>query len=172
MPRDFDDNEFPLAYLISFRCYGTWLHGDSRKSVDRKHNVFGTPKIASNPGLERFEKKRLKHKPFKLDARSRPIVEKAVREVCDHRNYILRAVNARTNHVHSVVTAAKKPEPILIAFQAYATRALRRRSLAPRHVKPWSRHGSTIYLWKEKDVEDALNYVIFGQGDDLFRLED
>ena len=26
--RDFDDNEFPLAYLITFRCYGTWLHGD------------------------------------------------------------------------------------------------------------------------------------------------
>jgi len=24
--RDFDDNEFPLAHLITFRCYGTWLH--------------------------------------------------------------------------------------------------------------------------------------------------
>ena len=30
MVRDFDDNEFPLAYFISFRTYGTWLHGDER----------------------------------------------------------------------------------------------------------------------------------------------
>ena len=33
----------PLAYLITFRTYGTWLHGDARGSVDREHNVFGTP---------------------------------------------------------------------------------------------------------------------------------
>ena len=46
--RDFDDNEFPLAYLITFRCYGTWLHGDERGSMDRTHNVFGAPKIAAN----------------------------------------------------------------------------------------------------------------------------
>ncbi len=44
MVRDFDDNEFPLAYLISFRCYGTWVHGDTRRSVDRKQNAYGTPK--------------------------------------------------------------------------------------------------------------------------------
>jgi hypothetical protein len=36
MVRDFDDNEFPLAYFISFRTYGTWLHGDERGSVNRK----------------------------------------------------------------------------------------------------------------------------------------
>ena len=28
--RIWDDNEFPLAYLITFRTYGTWLHGDER----------------------------------------------------------------------------------------------------------------------------------------------
>jgi len=25
---DCDYNLFPLAYLITIRCYGTWLHGD------------------------------------------------------------------------------------------------------------------------------------------------
>ena len=40
MVRDFDDNEFPLAYFISFRTYGTWLHGDERFSVDRKQNKY------------------------------------------------------------------------------------------------------------------------------------
>ena len=39
-------------------------------------------------------------------------------------------------------------------------------------VKPWARHGSTIYLWKERDVAKAIEYVLLGQGDDLFRLDD
>jgi REP element-mobilizing transposase RayT len=172
MVRDYDDNEFPLAYFISFRCYGTWLHGDPRGSMDRKHNVYGTSKIIPNSRLLRSDIKQLKHAPFSLDAKARPVVEKAVREVCDHRKYILRAINIRTNHVHTVVTAMRKPEPVLIAFQAYSTRALRKKGLNSPGVKPWSRHGSTIYLWKERDVAKAIEYVLFGQGDDLFRLDD
>ena len=35
----------PLGYLITFRAYGTWLHGDRRRSVDRFHNQYGTPDI-------------------------------------------------------------------------------------------------------------------------------
>jgi len=83
--RDFDNNEFPLAYLITFRCYGTWLHGDLRGSMDRKHNIYGSAKIASNPRLERSDATKLKHQSITLDARQRQIAEKAVREVCDYR---------------------------------------------------------------------------------------
>jgi REP element-mobilizing transposase RayT len=140
--------------------------------MDRKQNVFGTSKIAPNKKLARADAAQLKHPPFKLTAKCRGVVEKAVREVCVHRNYTLRALNARTNHVHSVVTAAKKPEPILIAFQAYSTRKLRKKGLAPPGVKPWARHGSTIYLWKDRDVAKAIEYVLYGQGDELFRLDD
>ena len=64
------------------------------------------------------------------------------------------------------------PEPVLEAFKAYATRALRRAKLMSVKVKPWVRHGSTVYLWKEKDVAKAIEYVMLGQGDDLFRLDD
>jgi len=91
---------------------------------------------------------------------------------CEHRPYVLRAINARTNHVHTVVTAMQDPEPILDAFKAYATRTLRRAHLVSAKIKPWVRHGSTVYLWKEKDVAKAIEYVMLGQGDDLFRLDD
>ena len=95
------------------------------------------------------------------------MVEKAVREVCLYRKYWLRAINARTNHVHAVVSAPCEPEPILDAFKSYATRALRRAGLLSAAIKPWARHGSTVYLWKERDVEQAIAYVLLGQGDDL-----
>jgi hypothetical protein len=30
-----NDTDLPLGYLITFRCYGSWLHGDKRGSIDR-----------------------------------------------------------------------------------------------------------------------------------------
>lgn len=162
---DSDDNEFPLAYLITLRCYGTWLHGDARGSVDPKHNVFGAPRIAANQHLENADRKQLKHAPIILNTRQRKVVERAVRGVCDHREYVLLALNVRTNHVHGVITSMCKPETVLDALKAYATRALRQAGLIGLKTKPWARHGSTVYLWKEKDVAKAIEYVTQGQGD-------
>ena len=65
-----------------------------------------------------------------------------------------------------------KPEPILDAFKAYSTRALRRAKLIGDDQKPWARHGSTIYLWKDQDVAKAIAYVMLSQGDNLFKLDD
>ena len=170
--RDFDDNEFPLGYLITFRCYGTWLHGDTRGSMDRRHNVYGSPKLAANAHLESSDSSQRKHSPIILDSEQRKVVKTAVRRVCEHRKYLLRAINVRTNHAHAVVSAMQKPEPILDAFKSYSTRALRQAGLLSPAVKPWARHGSTIYLWKERDVAKAIEYVMLGQGDELFRLDD
>ena len=140
--------------------------------LSRKQNKYGTPRIAANPRLQRAERQQLKHPPIKLDSRQRPVVEQAIREVCTNRGYWLRAINVRTNHVHTVVSAAIDPEPILQAFQAYATRKLRRAGLLPEDVKPWTRHGSTPYLWKERHVERAMDYVVNGQGDELPSFDD
>src|SRR6266496_3923679 len=104
--RAFDDNDFPLAYLITFRCYGTWLHGDDRGSYRRTHGVIsGVSRIPVRPGLKKAETTQLKHPPVTLDLKRRAVVEKAVREVCLHRNYRLRAINVRSNHIHAIVSA-------------------------------------------------------------------
>jgi REP element-mobilizing transposase RayT len=169
--RDFDDNEFPLAYLITFRCYGTWLHGDERGSYRRNSRLMeGVSRIPPRPRLESAEQQQLKHAPNKLNRKQRTIVEQAVRDVCTHRGYRIRAINIRTNHAHSVVSAPSHPEPILDAFKSYSTRAMREAGLLSATVKPWARHGSTIYLWKERDVEKAVEYVLLGQ-DHEFSLE-
>jgi len=162
--RDFDDNEFPLAYLITFRCYGTWLHGDDRGAYRRDYRVRSrVSRIPPRPGLREAEQEQLKHLPTHLNKHQRTVVEQAVREVCLHRKYRIRAINVRSNHAHTVVSAISPPEPILAAFKSYSTRSLRARGLLEIGVKPWSRHGSTIYLWKESDVEKAVEYVTLGQ---------
>ena len=61
----------PLAYMLTLRTYGTWLHGDARGSVDRAHRAYGTPMLGANGSLERAERARLRHAPVQLDAAQR-----------------------------------------------------------------------------------------------------
>ncbi len=165
---DWDDAEFPLAYLITFRTYGTWLHGDERGSVDlRGQNAYGSPFVDRNKQLSDHMAENMKGESFLLKADHRKHVEEAIREVCSHKSFNLKAINVRTNHVHSVVSALSKPEPIATAFKAYATRRLRREGVIGPDTKVWSRGESTRYLWKQQFVERAIEYVINGQGDEI-----
>src|SRR6266851_2622985 len=133
---DFQNRTQPLAFLITFRCYGTWLHGDERGAVDRrKYHTYGRPGMPPNGRLLNDEKIALKHSAIQLTQAQREIVELAIREVCTHRHYSLHAINVRTNHVHSVVTASGKPEHVMDSFKAYATRKLREAGLLSRDVK-------------------------------------
>jgi REP element-mobilizing transposase RayT len=114
------------------------------------------------------EQTELKRPAIVLNRAQRVVVERAIREVCQHREYVLLAVNVRTNHVHSVVTATCKPEHVMNSFKAYATRQLREAGLLGEDAKPWARRGSTPYLWIEEQVQRAIDYVVNGQGDQPF----
>ncbi len=165
---EFQDRSVALAYLITFRCYGTWLHGDERGSVGRRSsNVFGEPRIKPNETLRRIDGDKLIGSPFNLGVRERQIVEKAICEVCTVRGYTLFALNVRTNHAHVVVNNCGKVERMMDSFKAYSTRALREANLIDKETKPWSRHGSTRYLWTEEHIEKAVDYVVNSQGGDL-----
>jgi REP element-mobilizing transposase RayT len=101
--------------------------------------------------------------PFSLGSAEAQCVETSVRETCMARNWQLYAINVRTNHVHVVVSAPGLPEPLMRTLKAWATRALRRARLAAPDTRIWSRHGSTVYLWTERDIEGACTYVVYGQ---------
>ena len=157
-----DDNEYPLAYFITFRTYGTWLHGDERGSIDRYHNSFRGSRVPTNPVMERQHEIRLKSEPVTLDAAQRRVVREAIENVCEYRGWHLHAANIRTNHGHFVVAAATKPERILRDFKAYATRDLKMNGLWKFDHSPWVDGGS-----KESSVWNACDYVLNGQGLDL-----
>ena len=80
---------------------------------------------------------------------------------------VLYAINVRTNHVHTVVTANRKAELVLNGFKANATRELRQSGLWTETFSPWARKGSKKKLWNEQSVAKAIDYVLYGQGDDL-----
>jgi REP element-mobilizing transposase RayT len=151
--------DWPLAYLITFRCHGTWLHGDERGSVDRDNHTYGGAFLEPDSRREHRERHLMTREAASLDPTCRRICEETVREVCLHRGWELLAVNARTNHVHAVISAQSKPEPVLNALKAYCTRRMVEAGAWPPGVKPWSRHGSTPYLWSEDQLTEACAYV-------------
>ena len=167
-----NNTDTPLAYFISFRTYGTWLHGDERGSIDRFHNVYGTPYIAPNKRWHAYNQTQLKTDPLILGAQQRKTIELAIRETCKFRKWSLLAFNVRTNHVHTVVSANRKPELVLNAFKANATRELRQRGLWRHPFSPWADKGSKKRLWNERSVANAVDYVLNRQGDDLPDFDD
>ncbi len=164
---NWDDNVFPLAYLITIRTYGTWLHGDDRESVDihGNYNMRGALRRDPNARLKAAMKENMKQPAFILKAEHRPYVEAAIKEVCEHRPFVLHAVNVRSNHAHAVVSAKMKPEPIANTFKSYATRAMRKQRIVDCEFRPWSRGRSRRYLWKDHQVGAAIEYVLYCQGD-------
>ena len=164
---EWDDRERPLAYLITFRTYGTWLHGDARLSVDQHDdkNIFGGSKLPSNERLESVMRSNMRSAEFVLDIPQREAVTAAITEVCEHRGYILHALNVRSNHAHAVVSGQDAPEKIADDLKRYSTRRLRELGLLDPTQTPWSRGRSRRYLWKPANVAHAIEYVLYSQGD-------
>src|SRR4051794_34073259 len=165
---EWDENEFPLGYLITVRTYGTWLHGDERGSVDSHgKNIYGTPRMDKNDDLRAIMNEEMTAPPFILNPLQIHAVDNEIREVCLKRDYDLRALNVRTNHFHTVISAQKKPELIANAFKSNATRCLRERDLVAPGTKIWSRGRSRRYLWKPWQLAGAIDYTLNRQGPDL-----
>lgn len=152
-----------LAYLVTFRCYGTWLHGDDRGSMDRDNRTFDTPVLAPSAARREWERAQLVHPPWELDRLQRKLIAEAIAEVCDMRRWGPLAVSARSNHVHAVAAGAAAPEVMLSTFKRWSTRRLRGAGLAGPDARVWSRHGSTRYLWTEDSVARAVDYVLHRQ---------
>jgi REP element-mobilizing transposase RayT len=156
----------PVAYFLTFNTYGSWFHGDENGSVNRRqNNIPNTPVLKLNKKLECYEKRNCKQESVRFNWQQRKLIEKIITEVCEYNRWILHSANARTEHVHVVVTALKSPEIVMNCFKSWCTRRLREHQLLPLDIRPWSRHGSTRYLWDEKALHDACRYVTEFQDD-------
>jgi REP element-mobilizing transposase RayT len=152
----------PLAFLITFHTYGTWLQGDERGWHDR------APRRGCLPGsnaLRAWQAASHSAPRQHLDTAHRAASVAAIREVCDHRGWPLYAVHAREDHVHVVVAlAGQTPERAMAQFKAWATRRMREAEQVASDARVWSRHGSTRWLWDARSVAFAIRYVVEGQG--------
>ena len=107
-----------------------------------------------------------------LDPEQRRIVEDTIADHCRVRGWHLHGVNARTQHVHVVVTAPQRhPEVVMDQFKAWCTRRLKELERSHRPAERafqqnwWTQGGSKRWLNDEKSLLEAIRYVVDGQGD-------
>ncbi len=155
--REFNTGE-PIAYLITWSTYGTWLPGD-----ERGWNRKGEPEtLPADKMREELAYAEMKELPFLLSETDRKAVEETVRKHCEIRNWELHAVNARSNHVHVVVTASGyQPDTVARQFKAWCTRRLKREH--PGRKKFWTEGASRRWINHEDDLVDAALYTLEAQ---------
>jgi len=157
--------DIPLAYFITWTCYGTWLHGRAQGSVDCEHNRFGDPVLAVDPAREAEMRRRLVEAPYCLDPLQRQVVLRTLQEVSNHRGWRLLAAHIRSNHLHVVVHAKCDPGKVMEDYKAYCTRRLREAGFEPGRRHRWTEGGSKRYLWKCESLQLAIRYVMEEQGE-------
>jgi REP element-mobilizing transposase RayT len=148
----------PLAYFLTWTTYGSWLPGD-----DRGWHGKGEAEIQpANPLFVEMARSEMKEPEFRLSADQRQIVEATIRDHCRERYWHLHAVNARSNHVHVVVTAAGyQPETVRDQFKAWCTRKLKEAGAT--RTRFWTEGGSRRWINREDDLEAAILYVLDAQ---------
>ena len=148
------NHEDPIAFFITWTCYGTWLPGD-----ERGWHQWGKGGI--RPRNELFRKtaeSKMKEPEFLLSVDDGLVVEATVEKHCEVRGWTLHKVNARLNHVHAVVTApGYAPETVRDQFKAWCTRKLK--TAHPRRERFWTEGASCRSINHENDLEAAIQYA-------------
>lgn len=145
----------PLAYFITFTVYGTFLQGDSRGWVSRRMRAE-----KPQPLLQQWHRRRLRYDVLLLTPQQRSAVEKETRRLCEFRGWTLWEVNARTNHVHSVISAFRHSgETVRNQLKANCTRALRERWPVFANRPVWSVGGDWQCINSEHDLNQVVLYA-------------
>jgi REP element-mobilizing transposase RayT len=154
----------PLAHLITFHSYGTWLPGDPRGSV-RRGDRRGDPYPLPSDALASRAVSLLQGGPVVFRHEERAVILAAITEVCRWRAWRLYATHVRGNHVHLVVGAGAPPGKITGDVKARATRQLVQAGHRPEGARVWARGCGTRHLWQANAIEGACFYVLHEQGE-------
>ncbi len=156
-----------MTYLITFRCYGSHMHGAPEGSVDRKQNRYGSPFTKPNALLLAAELRSMDQPLYQLDEPRRRGVREGIIDRCARHGWRLLAAHIRSNHVHVIVEGQDKPELVMTELKCAASQQLNALGFDSRTRKRWARHGSTRRLFNNESVQEAIVYVLERQGEPM-----
>ena len=149
-----------IAIFTTWTTYGVWLPGDSR-------GWFYRGRLRAPNELREIDASmRMNHDAVTLEPRHSMIVQNTIADHCSRRNWLLHAVNCRTNHVHVVLTANCKINIPRTQFKSWATRKLDEDAKAAGTGVPgewWTQRGWDEYVDDMKSLKTVITYVRDGQ---------
>ena len=154
----------PIAFFITWTCYGTWIPGDGRGWTKwQKGDHVPQPLLAD------WCRERMTDTPVLLNEQQRWIINGVVEEHCQIRTWHLHAVNCRSNHCHVVASAFDYDgEQVRDQFKSWGKRRLKEHQHRIASVEPerelwWTRKGSVRYIFEDESLEAAIKYVLEAQ---------
>ena len=153
----FESSDF-VGVFITWTTYGTWLPGDARGWRDSRRG----PQLP-DPRLEWEAREKMKFTEVRLRPHDRVTVEQSIQSHCQHRGWVLHAVNARSNHVHCVVSGNEKPQTIRDQLKANCTAQLRTQSNPLVVERTWTKKGDCTVLFTEDEFYNAVRYTLEAQ---------
>ena len=153
-------------YFITWTTYGTWLPGDKRGWIKRGHAGVKDPDWR----LEDDSCARMAEPAVILSDTQRALIENTIRRHCEIRSWQLHAANARTTHVHVVVSTDREPDEVMNQLKAQCSRVLSDAAgLKERVAKKAGRRrwftegGDKEEIHDEEHLRNAIRYVLEGQ---------
>jgi REP element-mobilizing transposase RayT len=147
----------PLAYHLTWTCYGQWLHGDTRGYVDDEHRTPGTPYVHNDPQLYNASFNRMAEPPCWLTDEQRAIADAALREACEFRRWPLKAVNVQPDHVHLIVQVFDKTgKDVMSRLKGRATQCLNEKAMRRTW---WTEGGKVELVHDERQLAIVIEYV-------------
>ena len=150
-----------IAFHITWGTYGTRLHGDPRGTVERAHNIPGTPILEHDSQRWDESKARLKYLPVRLTREQMVFIEEVVPALCDRGYWALRACAAGPDHVHVVLSTDHDPDTARRLLKRWLGQAISEHwDLGDGPERTWwAEGGSTKPICDEVYLANAVRYV-------------
>lgn len=151
---------------ITFGTYGTQLHGDERPTVDRDHNIPGTPFIDPDPARNYEETRALNDDMVYLSMHTRRFIEGVIPQLCERGDWFFRTCAAGPDHVHVLLAAApeRHGKQVRHWLKRWLSQALNGHPLSHRPAAaPWWAEGGSTKPVKTPDYFDRAYRYIVGQ---------
>ncbi len=154
------NDEFPLAYFITWTTYGSWLPGDERGWVKRGERTVQPP----DPLRREAAAQAMSEDAVVLSPAQRSAIDAMIARHCAFRGWILHARNARTNHVHVVASAAATGETMRSQLKSWCSRALSEQAgLVGRgrngQRRWWTEGGDVEWIDNDESLSNVIQYV-------------
>jgi hypothetical protein len=151
-----------LAYHITWGTYGTRLHGDPRKTVDRLHNQYGDPVLGYDEHRWEREKSLLKFQPVVFTQPQMVIVETMLPAICVRGGWEHITGACGPDHVHEILFSRSDPETIRRLFKRWLGQDLQwHLGALPDGATFWAECGSIRWIFEEDGdyLDNARRYV-------------
>jgi REP element-mobilizing transposase RayT len=155
-----------LAYHITWTTYGTWLPGDRRGWCKKGHAGVKEPDWR----VEDEARSRMAQGAVILTDSQRNSIDDTIRTHCVIRGWQLHAVNARTNHVHVVISADCEPDEVMNQLKARCSQRLSDDAGLTTPVahkagrRRWfTEGGDKEEIYDEEQLRNTIRYVLEGQ---------